>query len=98
VKTELNTAEMINGTVRGKVIHVDKFGDVVTNIKSDHLMEYSEITLNKTSIRRAKSFSECDGLCFIEGSSGYIEIIANRRKASEMLGLKTDDSLRITVK
>lgn len=98
VKTELKNAEMNNGILCGKVIHVDKFGDVVTNIKSEQLIGYSEITLNKTAIRRAKSFSECDGLCFIEGSSGFIEIIANRKNASEILGLKTDDNLRIIAK
>jgi len=98
VKTELKNAEIRGGTVWGKVIHVDKFGDIVTNIRSEQLMGYSEITLDKTTIKRAESFSECDGLCFIEGSSGYIEIIANKNNASEMLGLNTDDSLRIIVK
>lgn len=94
-KYKLGDASIDGGRIGARVIYVDKFGDVVTNIKNKQLEGINAIKHGERTIRRATSFSSCSGICFIEGSSGFIEIISNMQKASEALNLSTDQTLRL---
>lgn len=90
--------------VFGEVIHVDGFGNIVTNLSSEHLKhigvreEQSLTVALKNSKIRAKwssSYSEVPvgKPLIIEGSSGFLEVAVNRGDASKLLDAKAGDQI-----
>lgn len=85
--------------VRGTVMKVDKFGNLITNIgEQDAPALFAgahpelEIRIAGATITRlCRSYAEGSGaeLFAIAGSSGYLEIAANRASAAEKLGAKS---------
>jgi len=78
-------------SVRGSVLHVDKFGTLVTNIRLEQVMAMSsarlpaEVVVNGTSIGPVRStFSDVpvgEAIAFI-GSCGLLEIAVNQGSAA----------------
>ncbi|MCX6141770.1 MAG: SAM-dependent chlorinase/fluorinase [Ignavibacteriales bacterium] len=83
------------------VLHVDRFGNVVTNIRSDLPGVRSRLLALKTGKRLVqtwvKDFKSIPPgkACLIVGSSGLVEIVMNRRSAASYLGLKQTDTLHL---
>ncbi|MCL4343975.1 MAG: SAM-dependent chlorinase/fluorinase [Nitrososphaerota archaeon] len=96
-KFEFGDAVIDDGVINSKIIHVDKFGDAVTNIKSKQLEGVNSIKYMGKIIPRAVAFSACKGICFIDGSSGFIEIVADRHNASDELNLSAGKNLRLVL-
>jgi len=70
------------------VLRIDKFGNIVTNIRRSDLHEDFAIRIAGLDVTRmCNSFAEADpGEFFaIEGSTGYIEIALNKGSAAERL-------------
>jgi len=93
------------GTLRGEVIYIDHFGNLITNI-SDSILQTAfrgprdrvEVSVKAHSIRGVSaSYSEVEKgrLLALVGSSGYLEVAANEGSAAEMLGCRKGD--RITL-
>lgn len=71
------------------VVHIDKFGNVVTNIECSRMKPGVVLHCKKTGIDRiARTFTDIPekGLALICGSSHTIEIAANRESAAQMTG------------
>lgn len=91
-------------SVRGDIIHVDRFGNLVTSILAHNLpSEWGENLILKAgrsewSIKRVACYAE--GLpgefMLIEGSVGLVEISLNRANASTFLRLKIGDEVTIS--
>ena len=83
------------------VLHVDKFGNVVTNIRSDLPGVRSRLLSLKAGKRRVQTWVKnyesipTGKACLVVGSSGLVEIVMNRRSAASYLGLKQADRLRL---
>jgi S-adenosylmethionine hydrolase len=72
----------------GTVLRVDKFGNIITNFRREHLAGEFTIRVAGLSISRlCSTFSEADpGEFFaVEGSAGYIEIALNQGSAADRL-------------
>jgi S-adenosyl-L-methionine hydrolase (adenosine-forming) len=72
----------------GTVLHIDKFGNIVTNLRRHDLGRRFAINVAGLSIiRLCSSFSEAEpGEFFaLEGSTGYIELALNQGSAAERL-------------
>ena len=85
------------GTLVGCVLHVDRFGNLITNIQADALSS-ADIVIDIAGHRvqgLARSYQEGVPLLAIIGSHGYLEISAKNANASEMLGLGVGDQLRV---
>ncbi len=95
VRLEFGSPEIGDGYVVARVIHVDKFGDVVTNVPISTLDSLGPLEINGKPLVVLNSFSECSGICGIKGSSGFLEIASNMANAAEALGLKTGDRLEL---
>lgn len=91
------------GTI-AKVLHVDWFGNVVTNIRSDVPGVRSRLLTLKARKRHVQTWAEnyesiAPGkACLIVGSSGLVEIVMNRHSAASSLGLKQTDALHLEYK
>ena len=85
---EIRPEKSNSGTVTGKVIHVDRFGNLVTNITVDAVGEVFELMIADRSITELRQFysgGEPDTPFAVAGSAGFIEISVNGGSAAELL-------------
>lgn len=90
----------------GEILYIDNFGNVITNVSIDDLMEIGIKAGERLVIRhKNKSYyanlftaygdAEPGSLLALIGSHGFLEIAVNQGKASRKLRLKTGDALII---
>ncbi len=94
VRLSLKSPVVEGGILKGEVIRVDHFGNIITNIRREDLGKaFKEFTLPVIKLRSlvVKGISrayidvpEGAATCLI-GSSGYLEIAVNRGRASDMV-------------
>ena len=91
VRKDLPKPEARDRKLVGTVLHVDKFGNVITNLKRSHLGTDFAIRVAGRSITRlCSSFSDGspEELFAIEGSTGYIELALNQGSAADRLKVR----------
>ena len=81
----------------GCVLHVDGFGNLVTNIRSSDLPAGKvTVAVGKHRIKGITQFyAESKGLAAIIGSSGYLEISLKDGNAAEFLGAKVGHEVKV---
>jgi S-adenosylmethionine hydrolase len=92
--------------ITGKITHIDRFGNLISNIRRKHLESIAqkgpyEILAGKKRLRRVEgSYSAVPKgeVLAIFGSSGTLEIAANQDNAAKKLELKRDSALIIISK
>ena len=80
-----------SSVIRGEVLRVDNFGNLITNFSAKHLPQQGAFRLlvNKSCVTRlVSSYAEGRGnhVIAIVGSAGFIEIAAYQASAAEVLG------------
>ena len=83
-----------------QIIHVDRFGNLVTNITRDQFKDGSRLILNGTLISAYRNFfgehlGEDDEAFAIWGSAGFLEIAVNGHSAAEILDAKRGDQITL---
>ena len=82
----LNGPMKKNGHIEGEVIHVDHFGNVITNVSANRLEGGFTVSLGTRSIDGpATSYVSSDPLVALINSNGYIEIAAPNGSAANVL-------------
>lgn len=86
-----------------RIIHIDHFGNCVTNITRDLLKSEKGVSLliNGKTIRDFRNFYGEDSSTSpfaIWGSAGFLEISVNRGSAAKLLRAKRHDPLLVTTK
>ena len=77
----------VGGRVDGNVIHVDRFGNLVTNIRLDGASAAVEVEVaGRTISGLSSSYQEGGELLAIVGSHGYLEVAWWRESAARKLG------------
>jgi S-adenosylmethionine hydrolase len=86
-----------SGDLVGRVLHVDNFGNLITNIRSNDLpAEKVTIAIGKQRINGISQFyAGTKGLAAITGSSGYLEISLTNGSAVAFLGVKVGHEVRL---
>ena len=92
-----------NSKVSGRIIHIDRFGNCVTNIERSSLSDNTPVSLMVKG-KRVEAFREFYGEAgadkkpfAIWGSAGFLEVSARNRSAAKMLGLKRGDEIVLRV-
>ena len=91
----LFTLEIGSDAVSGRVVHIDRFGNVVTNIPATQLPQ-GEIVVEvvDTNIHGlSATFADADGLLALIGSHGYLEIAENLGSAAHSLGVGVGEAV-----
>jgi len=87
--------------IQGWIMHIDRFGNLITNISEDMIKEIAaphevKIYVGNTILKQLHStfadVQEGEPLAYI-GSSGMLEIAINKGSAEEMLGVKKGASV-----
>ncbi len=88
-----------DGSVRGHVLHIDNFGNLITSIKSSDLPPTKQpVTIevsNQIIIGLSRTYAEDKGLIALIGSSGYLEISLKGGNASIFLDAEIGNEVKI---
>jgi S-adenosylmethionine hydrolase len=93
-------------TIEAAIIHIDRFGNCVTNLTPDHITEEmfaagASVTINNRKITSYRRFygegsdEPCE-LFVILGSAGYLEIACERASAARLLGAERGQGITVT--
>jgi S-adenosylmethionine hydrolase len=86
------------GSLIGKVLHVDHFGTLITNIRSsdlsgkDAVIEVAGYCIHGVS----DYYAQKEGAMAVVGSSGYLEISVRDGSACDVLGAVIGDEIKVT--
>jgi S-adenosylmethionine hydrolase len=85
------------GNLTGCVLHIDNFGNLITNIRSGDLPgEKVTVFIGRQHIDGISQFyTEKEGLAAIIGSSGYLEISLKNGNAAAFLKARVGDKIKI---
>jgi S-adenosylmethionine hydrolase len=86
-----------HGDLVGRVLHIDNFGNLITNIRNSDLpAKKVSIAIGKEHIHDISRFyAGTKGLAAIMGSSGYVEISLTNGSAAEFLKAKVGHEVRV---
>lgn len=81
-----------------RIIHIDRFGNLITNITRDQFAEGATLEVNGKTVRAFRNFygennGAADEPFAIWGSAGFLEIAVNGGSAAEILGVKRGSML-----
>jgi len=87
----------------GAVLAVDRFGNMVTNLTASQLgpllddRAAMEVVVGRTTVPVVLTYGEAPegALCALVGSSGRLEVAANRARASDRLGTGSGTPVRV---
>jgi S-adenosylmethionine hydrolase len=100
---DLLDAVMQADRIAAKVIYIDDFGNVVTNVlhslMSQRIPSGAVLQIAGHSIPFLKTYGQVPvgGILSVIGSHGFLEIAVNRGSAAEMLGLHNGDRITIEI-
>ena len=104
IEIPLSEPEIVQDGIKGSVIYVDKFGNLITDITrklfetvvSDRQFVIKVAQIKLDSISRSYADAPDGHALAIFDSFGNLEIAVNRANASKILGVKTGDNVRIS--
>jgi S-adenosylmethionine hydrolase len=102
VTPEFASIRSSNGTFVGEILHVDSFGNIITNINQKELQQAKAITVKlpkfSLKIAYAKTYAQAkrqEAIVLI-GSHGFLEIAVNQASAAKKFHAKAGDRIEVT--
>jgi hypothetical protein len=101
VNLELSQPKIEADNILGEVLHLDNFGNLITNIPPEMLGIKEEIKVSirdisfETKIRKSYGEVKKGELVALVGSSGFLEIAKNQGSAAEYFDAKEGTKVRI---
>jgi len=96
---------MADGALIGRIIHVDHFGNCVTNLPSSRLLplpaarpfyfRVKEFQIRKLAVSYAEGASQPDMPLLVCGSAGFLEISLPSTSAARVLGISAGEPVRL---
>ncbi len=89
----LRARRMSDGSLAGQVVHIDRFGNVITDIREEDLPAQEFVVLIGRQRARGPvpTYANATSLCALAGSSGYIEVALPNGNAARELGCAIGD-------
>jgi len=88
-----------DGSLTGHVIHIDNFGNLITDVGSEDLPPAEKVDTievgNRLISRLVRTYSEGSGLIAVIGSGGYLEISLRGGNAASLLDAKIGDEVKL---
>ena len=86
-----------DSTLQAQVVHIDRFGNVVTDARADDLPE-GAFTVELAGQRvpgPVRTYAKATGLAAVVGSSGYLEVALPKSSAAAALGVDIGDAVLV---
>jgi S-adenosylmethionine hydrolase len=87
--------------IEGQIIYIDKFGNLITNLKKENVSENFSVQVNGKLISKHQTFyaeAEINELFTIFGSAGYLEIVSYCNSAEKILNVKIGERISVILK
>jgi len=108
VKLQMSRVEIVGRTVVGEIIHIDGFGNIITNIQMSSLKEAKlaggcRLMVGINKISKEMPFCKAYGempvgkLLTIIGSSGFMEISVNQGSAEMVFKAEVGDAVKLSL-
>ncbi len=97
------TVKKTNGAVVGEVLHVDGFGNIITNIPQRELARAKAVDVNlptaslKLTLSKTYAAAQPKEAIAIVGSHGFLEIALNQGNAAEKFRIKAGDGVEVAL-
>lgn len=102
VRLDWPQPEVLTGVVRGEVVYVDRFGNLITNCDAASLAGFGdkscEVFLGQKRLCPVAPFYgavQVGRPIAVMGSTGYLEVAVNGASAAERLGLRLGDRVGV---
>ena len=105
VDLDFQKSEITDKSATGKVIYIDSFGNIITNINGTKLARFLDFDKKimvfigkkqeKISFVKTYDMVKKDEILATIGSSNYLEISINQGNAAKKLGVKSNDEIKI---
>lgn len=85
------------GNLIGRVLHIDRFGNLITNVRANNLPgKHVVIEVAGQRIQGISDYyAQEEGVMAVVGSSGYLEISFRDGSACDFLGVAAGDEIRV---
>jgi len=91
-----------DGELKGSILHIDRFGNLITNIKSEDLPQRKQTISIKIGSHvingMVRTYAEGKTLMALIGSGGQLEIALKDGSASAFLGARIGDEVKVRCK
>ena len=97
VLPELRPYQASADTLVGRIVHIDHFGNLITNVKREDLptKPFTVELSNRSISGLSPTYEEGEGLLVLIGSSGYLEIALKGGSALDFLGAVVGGEVKI---
>lgn len=98
---ETKPRKISENEIEAEIINVDRFGNLVTNLKKEDLPEDFTVEINEKRIEKLQNYfaeSETGEIFMLFGSSGFLEIAAFQNSAAKMLETEIGGKLKASKK
>src|SRR5215204_1182245 len=99
VRFDENAPRRISETeIEAEIIEIDRFGNLITNLKREDLPEKFALLIGETKIEKLQSYfaeSACGEIFMIFGSAGFLEIAAFQDSAKNILHAETGQEILV---
>jgi S-adenosylmethionine hydrolase len=102
VTPEFASLKSSNGTLTGEVLHVDGFGNIITNISRREIAQAKTVNVKlqkfslKLSLGKTYAQTKPQEAVALIGSHGFLEIALNRGSAAEKFQIAAEDNIEVT--
>ncbi len=102
VTPEFASVKRRNGSLIGEVLHVDGFGNIITNISQKEIAQAKKVNLKLQNLSLNLTFSKTYAQAkpqqpmALIGSHGFLEIALNQGSAAEKFHAKAGDKIELT--
>jgi len=101
VRLEIPSLEKAqDGQMRGCILSVDHFGNLITNLKPEDVSRSPKIRAGRkevTVFRKTYGEGKKGEIFVVPGSTGYLEIVVREGSAASLLNLKSGDSIAVMI-
>ena len=87
--------------IEAEIIHIDHFGNLITNLKREDLPRDFTLEINNKKVNKLCNFfaeAEKDELFMILGSAGFLEIAVFQNSAADLLNAEVGQKVLLTLK
>ena len=83
--------------VEGHILHIDRFGNLISNLAPEDLPEGQPVvTVSGVEVRGfVRYYAEADDLMALIGASGYLEVAVRNGSAEARLGTRRGDTIQV---
>lgn len=98
VKIDIPVPSVGEGGVSGEVVHVDRFGNAISNIRTSHMKKLKKVIVKGMEIDIKTTYADAkdDKPHATINSSGRLEIFLYKNSASKVLEIKTGEKVSVS--